>query len=244
MKVVIIEDELASCRKLERMLLKYPFEITTTISSVKNAIKWFQNNPQPDLIFLDIHLSDGLCFEIFNHVTINSLIIFTTAYHEFSIQAFEYNSISYLLKPINALKLEKAIEKAQKNSLKTEQLNEFKNQLQNENSFKKRIPIKIGSTIKILEITNVNYFYSFENATFANANNINYTIDYSLSNLEKQINPKYFFRINRSHILHINSIQKVSIHTNNRLKIYLHNTTENLIVSRERVKYFKKWINT
>jgi len=245
MKVVIIEDELASCRRLERMLIEFNFEISATLTTVKAAIKWFENNSHPNLVFVDIQLADGLSFEIFKHVKIDSLLIITTAYHEYSIQAFEYNSISYLLKPIKQNQLKNAIEKARKNRLNQEKIELLQELLLlNGTSYKNRFTSKIGNKIKILETSKITYFHSTNNLTFAHSNNIDYCIDYSLSLVTEKVNPKHFFRINRSHILHINSIQKVSTHTNNRLKIYLPDTSEYLIVSRERVKDFKKWLNT
>ena len=112
MKAIIIEDELPSARRLERLLGSFEIEILTKLTSIKSAVSWFNNNAQPDIIFLDIQLSDGLCFEIFNQIKITSKIIFTTAFSNYSIKAFDYNSISYLLKPINELKLKTAINKA------------------------------------------------------------------------------------------------------------------------------------
>ena len=114
MKAIIIEDELASARRLERLVSNHKIEIITVLGSIKQTVDWFLKNKQPDLIFLDIHLSDGLCFEIFDKVNIVSKIIFTTAYSNYSIKAFDYNSISYLLKPIKEENLEKAIDKALK----------------------------------------------------------------------------------------------------------------------------------
>ena len=115
MKAIIIEDELPSARRLERLLESFEIEILTKLNSVKSAVSWFQKNKQPDIIFLDVQLSDCLCFEIFNQVKITSKIIFTTAFSNYSIKAFDYNSISYLLKPINKEKLSEAILKAAKN---------------------------------------------------------------------------------------------------------------------------------
>lgn len=125
MKAIIIEDELPSARRLERLLEGFEIEILAKLNSVKSTVNWVENNKQPDIIFLDVQLSDGLCFEIFNQVKITSKIIFTTAFSNYSIKAFEYNSISYLLKPINKEKLENAILKAKKVYQKETDLAQF-----------------------------------------------------------------------------------------------------------------------
>ena len=246
MKAIIIEDELPSARRLERLLGSFEIEILTKLTSIKSAVSWFNNNAQPDIIFLDIQLSDGLCFEIFNQIKITSKIIFTTAFSNYSIKAFDYNSISYLLKPINELKLKVAIVKAFKMHQTEIDLLHFEKLIRNYNVeiYKDNFAVKIGSKIKIISTTDINCFYSSNNATFIRTKETNYIINDSLTSLELDLNPKMFFRVNRTFIVHINAIKDIVAYSNSRLKLVLHSYNETeIIVSRERVKDFKNWID-
>ena len=245
MKAIIIEDELPSARRLERLLEGFNIEILETINSIKSTVNWFQKNTQPDLIFLDVQLSDGLCFEIFKQIKIDAKIIFTTAYSNYSIKAFDYNSISYLLKPINFDKLSEAIEKAKNVHQKESDFERFKELGSNYKTeiYKESFTVKVGKKIKIIKTDEVACFYSFENATFLKTNYQSYSIKNSLSNLENDLNPEHFFRVNRTFILHVNAIKDIVTHSNSRLKLILHSYNEQeIIVSRERVKDFKNWI--
>jgi DNA-binding LytR/AlgR family response regulator len=246
MKVVIIEDELPSARRLERLLQDFNIEIVATLNSVKSSVLWFQKNTQPNLIFLDVQLSDGLCFEIFKEVKINSKIIFTTAFSNYSIKAFDYNSISYLLKPINKEKLEEAILKAQKLQQKESDFEQFKKIISNYKieNHKESFTVKVGKKIKIFKANEICCFYSFENATYLNTDFGNYIINHSLLSLENDVNPEHFFRVNRTFIIQINAIKDIISYSNSRLKLILHSYNEQeIIVSRERVKDFKNWID-
>jgi two-component system response regulator LytT len=246
MKALIIEDELPSARRLERLLQDFNIEIIATLNSVKSTILWFQKNQQPNLIFLDVQLSDGLCFEIFREVKITSKIIFTTAFRNYSIKAFDYNSVSYLLKPINKEKLEEAIVKAQNLQQKETDFEQFKRLIGNykTENYKESFTVKVGKKIKIIKIDDIGCFYSFENATYLNTDSVNYSINHSLTSLENDVNPEFFFRVNRTFIIHKNDIKDMMAFTNSRLKLVLHSYTETeIIVSRERVKDFKNWID-
>ena len=246
MKVLIIEDELPSARRLERLLQDFNIEIIATLNSVKSTILWFQKNQQPNLIFLDVQLSDGLCFEIFKDVKLTSKIIFTTAFSNYSIKAFDYNSISYLLKPINKEKLEEAILKAQKLQQNETDFEQFKKLISNYETehYKESFTVKAGKKIKIIKVDEICCFYSFENATYLNTDSVNYSINHSLTSLENDVNPEHFFRVNRTFVVHINAIKDIISYANSRLKLVLHSYTETeIIVSRERVKDFKNWID-
>ncbi len=245
MKAIIIEDELPSARRLERLLHDFGIEILTTLNSIKSVVNWLQKNEKPALIFLDVQLSDGLCFEIFNQVKITSKIIFTTAFSNYSIKAFEYNSISYLLKPINKEKLEKAILKAKKVHQRDTDLEQFKELLTNFKTevYKDSFTVRVGKKIKIISTNEIVCFYSFENATYLKTTEGNYIVNYSLTNLETSINLNNFFRVNRTFIININSIKDIIAYSNSRLKLILNTYQDSeIIVSRERVKDFKNWI--
>lgn len=246
MKAIIIEDELPAARRLERLLEEYEIEVVEKLNSIKASVLWFQKNEPPDIIFLDIQLSDGLCFEIFNHVEISSKIIFVTAFSDYSIKAFDYNSISYLLKPINKEKLKEALAKAQKVHQKENDLAEFKKLFTNYDviNHKASFTVKVGKKIKILKSKEICCFYSFQNTTYLRTINRNYIINYSLTNIESDVNPVDFYRVNRTFIIHKNAIVDISTYQNSRLKLTLNTPLDqDIIVSREKVKGFKNWID-
>ncbi|CAL2084560.1 LytTR family DNA-binding domain-containing protein [Tenacibaculum sp. 190524A02b] len=246
MNSLIIEDEMPSVRKLERMLVDFKVEVLGSVPSVKKAIDWLQKNKHPDIIFLDVELSDGVCFEIFEKIEVCSKIIFTTAYSTYSIKAFDYNSISYLLKPIKKEQINKVMLKARRLKDEEEDFIKLKEMFKNTQveSYKSSFTIKNGKKIKIIKEEEVLCFYSFDNATFVKTIKFNAVIDYSLSGLGNILNPEHFFRVNRTYIVHINAIKDIVSYTNSRLQLKLHNYEEaEIIVSRERVKDFKNWID-
>ncbi len=246
MNAIIIEDEKPAARRLQRMLLENGIQITTMLHSVQTATEWLLNNPQPELIFLDIQLSDGLSFEIFEEVEIASSIIFTTAYDEYALKAFKLNSIYYLLKPIDEEELKISITKfnklQQKSSVNIEQLKSiFKPQT---NTYKNRFTVKIGQHIKIISVQEITCFYSENKTTYIKTNDKrDYIIDFSLEELENQLSPELFYKINRKLIININAIEDIINYSNSRLKLVIRNFTNfEAIVSREKVKGFKNWL--
>ena len=247
MKAVIIEDELLSSRRLERMLSDYNYEISASLVSVKSAIKWFKKHKHPDILFLDIHLADGLCFEIFTQVEIKSVIVFTTAFSEYSIKAFDYKSVSYLLKPIKREQLKNAIKKATVFSKNESELLALKELVQEHNIsvYKNRFAVKLGNKIKLIEANSIECFFSSNNITYLRSNQFNYILNSALMNLESELNPAMFFQINRKFIVNMAAIKNIISYSNSRLKLELNTYTESeIIVSRERVKGFKKWIGS
>ena len=250
MKTIIIEDEKPSARRLQRMLDKLNIKVDTLLHSVKESIEWFQNNSHPDLIFLDIQLSDGLSFEIFETIKIKSSIIFTTAYDEYALQAFKHNSIDYLLKPIDDEELAAAIAqfKSQLPKKQTVSLdfNDIKKMLTNpiEREYKKRFSVKVGQHLKLINIDEIECFYSENKGTYLHTKEgRNYLLDTTLEQLENELNPHTFFRINRKFFINIHAIQDMISYTNSRLQIKLKSyRDQEVIVARERVKDFKNWL--
>ncbi|WP_412985941.1 LytR/AlgR family response regulator transcription factor [Pontimicrobium sp. IMCC45349] len=250
MNVIIIEDEKPSARRLQRMLAKLNVEANTMLHSVEESIDWFENNSHPDLIFLDIQLSDGLSFEIFDTIDIKSAVIFTTAYDEYALQAFKLNSIDYLLKPIDEDELEKAVNKYQERLPKQQSVtldfNDIKNLLVNpiEREYKKRFSVKVGQHLKLINIDDIECFYSENKGTYLHTTEgRNYLLDSSLEHLEAELEPHTFFRINRKFFVNINAIKDIISYTNSRLQIKLNSYNEQeVIVARERVKDFKNWL--
>ena len=250
MRTIIIEDEKPSARRLQRMLQKLNIESEALLHSVEESIAWFQNNPHPDLIFLDIQLSDGLSFEIFETIDIQSAVIFTTAYDAYALQAFKLNSIDYLLKPIAGADLEKAIRKFEHRLPDTGSmdldLKAIKELLVSgeEPDYKKRFSIKVGQHIKLINTMDIECFFSENKGTYLHTSTgRNYLLDTTLERLESELDPKVFFRINRKFFINVNAIQDIISYTNSRLQIKLKSYRENeVIVARERVKDFKNWL--
>ena len=250
MKVIIIEDEKPSARRLQRMLAELNIKAETMLHSVEESIVWFQNNPHPELIFLDIQLSDGLSFEIFEALEINSAVIFTTAYDEYALQAFNLNSIDYLLKPIDEDDLERAVkkykERAPQQQAVTLDFDDIKKLLVNpiEREYKKRFSVKVGQHLKLINIDDIECFYSENKGTYAYTNDRrNYLLDTTLEQLEDELEPHKFYRISRKFIVNISAINDMISYTNSRLKIKLNTFKDSeIIVARERVKEFKDWL--
>ena len=243
MKIVIIEDEKPAGRLLKRKAEQFGCTVIAIISSVEEGLIWFTENTHPDLILVDIQLSDGLSFEIFEQITIQSAIIFTTAYDEYALKAFKLNSVDYLLKPIDENELKTAILKfSNRQSISTLNPQFIRQMLQNE--YKKRYTIKAGNVLKIVDVTDISCFYSAYKSTFlVTSEGRSFPLDDSLDTLEKMCNPELFFRVNRQFIIAINAIKEISIYSNSRLKVVLHQfKEEEIIVSRERVTAFKQWI--
>lgn len=250
MNIIIIEDEKPAARRLNRLLEELDVSVSTMLHSVEESVAWFKNNEHPDLIFLDIQLSDGLSFEIFEQIDVKSAIIFTTAYDEYALQAFKLNSVDYLLKPIDDEELETAVQKY-KNLKPAQQkfaldFNDIKKLLVNpiEREYKKRFTVKVGQHLKIINSDEIECFYSENKGTYAaTIEGRDYLLDLTLEQLESELEPKTFFRVSRKFYININCIKDIVSYTNSRLEIKLNKFNEQqIIVSRERVKDFKLWL--
>jgi DNA-binding LytR/AlgR family response regulator len=250
MKVVIIEDEQLAARRLENMIKFYDpkIEVMAKLESVSESVEWFQSNPQPDLIFLDIHLEDDLSFVIFEKVKVNSPIIFTTAFDEYAIRAFKLKSIDYLLKPIIQEELNNAIRKYKdlvQPAQQTVDLSSLYNLISLQNkAYKERFSITIGQKIRTFTIPEIAYFYSMEGISFMVLNNKSeYPLDDSLEQLSQELDPKTFFRINRKYLVKIDSIVNVHIYPKSHLKLELAPLpAEDVFVSIDKVTPFKNWL--
>lgn len=244
MQIIIIEDEKPAARLLQRRIEKLGYNVDVMLHSVEDSIHWLINHPHPDLIFLDIQLSDGLSFQIFDEVEVSSSIIFTTAYDEYALKAFKLNSIDYLLKPVDEEELAFAIEKFEKQSEVKMNFSQIRNLFDLNKTYKERFTTKIGTSIKMFSTDEVECFYSENKATYAfTKEGKNYLLDYTLDKIEESINPKYFFRINRGQIIQINAIKDISVYSNSRLKIILNKfSEEECVVSREKVNDFRNWL--
>lgn len=250
MNIIIIEDEKPAARLLQRKIEKLGLQVNTLLHSVEESITWFQNNPHPDLIFLDIQLSDGLSFELFEQIDIKSSVIFTTAYDEYALRAFKLNSIDYLLKPIDEDELSTAISKFnnqfQKSAFPNLDIEAIKRMLVHPvaKEYKQRFSIKIGQQLKVISIDDVECIYSENKGTYLHTiDNRDYLIDATLEELEAEINPKNFFRVSRKFIIPLKAVKEIQVYSNSRLKINLPTyKADEVIVSREKVSDFKLWI--
>ncbi|MEI8114124.1 MAG: LytTR family DNA-binding domain-containing protein [Bacteroidia bacterium] len=248
MNIVIFEDEARAANHLERLLAKVApnMKVISRIESVRDGVKYLQNNPGPDLIFSDIQLADGLSFEIYRQVTVNCPIIFTTAYDHYALEAFQTNGIDYLLKPIEEERLKQAIEKAQHFSpgLLLEKILSIRN-TGSEKAYKSRFMVKVGDKIKSIPVEEIRIFYSQEKASFIRTSDgHNYCIDYALDQLEPMLDPEVYFRINRGYLVHISACNNILAWTNSRLRLKIDGIDDSdIIVARERVQDFKNWLD-
>ncbi|MBA6151186.1 LytR/AlgR family response regulator transcription factor [Gelidibacter maritimus] len=250
MNIIIIEDEKPSARRLQRMLANLQIEANTLLHSVEESIAWFSEHTHPDLIFLDIQLSDGLSFEIFEALEITSAVIFTTAYDDYALQAFKLNSIDYLLKPIDEDDLAKAVEKYKSRLPKQKSVvvdfDDIRKMLINplDRTYKKRFSVKIGQHLKLITAEDIECFYSENKGTYAyTADGRSYLLDVSLEQLESDLEPAKFFRVSRKFYVNIDAIVDMISYTNSRIQIKLKTFNEHdIIVARERVKDFRAWL--
>ncbi len=247
MRILIIEDEERAAKRLAKLIteLDNSIEVLAQLDSVESVVEWYTFNDVPELLFMDIHLADGSAFEIFNQIKISQPIIFTTAYDEYAIQAFKVNAIDYLLKPIKKEEVKTAIEKY-KSSQSQNNFNyeDLAKHLQNREAKKlKRFLIRVGQTLKTVEVNDVAYFYTEDKITFLISNEgKRYPIDYSLEKLEEELDNEIFFRINRQFIVRVSAITKMVTVSKSRVKLYLEPCSAETIVSTERSGKFKKWL--
>lgn len=250
MKALIIEDETLAADKLEDMLSIIDPDITVVakIGSIYEAVKWLLQHTA-DLIFLDIQLSDGISFSIFDQVEVNTPVIFTTAYDQYAIDAFQLNSISYLLKPIRQRDLAKSLNKYK--TLQSSQHIDFQalhNLIQGEKPvYKKRFLIQIGEKIKKIEVQDIAYFFIFHKSVYLKTlQGMDFPLDYTLDKLESVLNPELFFRINRKYIINITAIVNMTAYSRGRVKLELKPKAEDeydAIVSIDRARDFKHWMD-
>ena len=253
MRYLIIEDEYHAAKRLKTLVqkLEQGGKCLAVIDSVEDAVTWLRENPMPDLVFMDIQLADGLSFDIFNNIDVQTPVIFTTAFNEYALRAFKTNSIDYLLKPVDEGELAAALKKFE--NLYGQTLKNFNPELIRLLSeqvtgpeFVKRFLIKQSASISYIPVEDVAWFYSEDGLTFLmTIDRKKHHIDYTLEQLTDLLDPKIFFRINRKHLLHVQSVEKAAPYFNNRLKITLKPATDQeVVVSRERVKGFKEWLGS
>ncbi len=250
MNIIIVEDELLAAERLKLLLKQYDpsINITATLESIEESVLWLQTKPHPDLLLMDIQLSDGHSFEIFKQVKLSRPVIFTTAYDNYAIDAFQHFSIDYILKPVTTESLANAIQKYSSlayifsppdYSVWAEHVKE-----RFSSRYKERFLAKIGARVFFIQTDEIAYFYAANKTVFlADREGNRFIINYTIEKLEPLLDPYHFFRVNRKLIIHSKMIDIIKPYYNNRLKISLRNLNieEDIIVSRERVSAFKKW---
>jgi DNA-binding LytR/AlgR family response regulator len=249
MKVLIIEDENLTAKRLESMLHKIDsnIEVMDILASVEKTVAWLERHPAPEIIFMDIHLEDDLAFKIFEEINVESPIIFTTAFDEYMIRAFKVNSIDYLLKPINQEDLTHALDKLKlfKKQFSQSSVSSLLDFLGHRTAqYKSRILITVGTKLKTIEVDDIAYFYSEEKITFLRTKSgQHFPVDYSLDKLIQLLNPELFFRINRQMIISIKSVITIHTHFKGRLKLELKpEASQEIFVSGDRMADFKEWL--
>jgi two-component system, LytTR family, response regulator LytT len=253
MNVLFIEDEKTTLDYLiqkVKLLMPDAQEIHS-VDSVKSGIEFLKNAPRLDLIFSDIELSDGNAFQIFEEIEPVCPVIFITAYQHYAIKAFDINSIAYVLKPIDTLKLKQAIEKFRNRILDFRKENRGLLQLIEDfkllnKSYKSNFLIKFRDQLLPMHVNDFSFFYVEKSQTWLICSNSKkYTMDYNLEELESQLNPQFFFRANRQTIISRKEIKEINFYFNNRLKVKMNqDSPEEILISKERVSLFKKWFES
>lgn len=250
MRILIVEDEELAVKKLQKTLelVNPDAEVVGFADSIKSTVEWLQDNPQPDLILMDIELADGQSFEIFNLFEVKSPVIFTTSYDEFALKAFKVNSVDYLLKPIQKDELKSALDKYQKMKTGSDVnldvlVRELQQKLQPK-EYRKRFLVKHGQKLVSVEIGEIAYFYSDGRLNFfKTTDNRKFVVDYTMDELEEMLDPAEYFRISRSFYVSVSSIEKIDDYFGNRLILALRPAVDKeALVSREKVTDFKKWM--
>ncbi|MCR9253507.1 MAG: LytTR family DNA-binding domain-containing protein [bacterium] len=250
MNVLIIEDEAPAFRRLQKILdeIDPELEILEVIDSVEDSVKWLRNHSSPDLIFMDIQLSDGISFEIFDAIDISSPVIFTTAFDEYMLKAFKVNSIDYLLKPIKKEDLAQSIEKYR--SLKTvfsgnASMNDLIKQIRlDDRKFKSRFLVKQGDKLLSIQTDDIKYFQTKNGVVYLATTEKKYLLDFTLDDLIKQLDPEKFYRANRQFVVGYNAIKAIHRYHKGKLLVELQiPTDEQIIVSSEKATDFKQWLD-
>lgn len=257
MKIFLIEDEALTARKMQRLLatVKPEAEVVAIAGSIEESVAWLQSHPAPDLILMDIELSDGQSFDIFQRVSVSSPVIFTTAYDAYAIRAFKVNSIDYLLKPVKEEDLRNALAKLQEMKAvlggQTNQLQEALSKLLGQltppapvATHRARFMIKQGQRLSYVAIEEVAYFFSRQKVSFIKTfEGHEWMLDYTLDEIDKMLDQRRFFRLNRQIIAALPAVEKVHLYFNHKLKIHLNPLfSEEILVSREKARDFKLWL--
>lgn len=251
MRILIIEDEPQAANRLENLVREIVpgATILDKLDTVKRSVSWLKSNAAPDVILMDIQLADGISFQIFEHIKVVTPVIFTTAYDEYAIRAFKVNSVDYILKPVDRDELATALQKINVKtapSVTPELLEQLALAVKGLNKkYKARFVIKVGEHLRAIDVDTILFFYSEEKATFCvTTENRSAILDHTLDELSDMLDPAKYFRINRKYLVSSSSIRDIISYSNSRLKLVLKNSTDTeIIVAREKVQEFKRWLD-
>lgn len=254
MRILIVEDEPLAADRLETMLRQRipDMELLSILDTVEDSVEFLQNNSSPDLAFFDIQLADGLSFSVFDQVPADFPVVFTTAFDQYALRAFEVNSIDYLLKPVVGDKLDRALNKFQQRNNK-EEAQPMLNAAVLQNAlamlrgpkYKERFVIKSGANLITVTTSAIQCFWSQDKMTWIRLpDGRKHVVDFTLEQLEGILDPKSYFRVNRKYMVRLEAIQKATVYSNSRLKLHLPHLDkgDEVIVSREKVQDFKRWL--
>lgn len=245
-----MEDEQPAAERLRLLLERVNpgICIDACLDSISDTVSWLRENPSPDLLLLDIHLADGSVFEIFNQLHIDIPVIFTTAYDQYAITAFQCMSVDYLLKPVSQEALSRALQKLEKLRMQPASIPDYREMLnllqQVKQAYKSRFLVRVGQRSFFLKTEDIAYFFAEHKIVYAVAHDgCRYITEHTLETLENCLDPQYFFRANRSMIVRVSAIEQIKPYINSRLKLLVKagNALDELVVSRERVTAFKEW---
>ena len=253
---IIVEDEFLTAQMLENMVkeLRPDWNILGVFDSVADTVEWLQDNPQPELIFLDIQLADGLSFSIFDKVKVESGIIFTTAYDEYAVKAFKLNSIDYILKPVKKEALLEAIEKIENIIKRIEEENKIdidyaelvKGIKEGEANYRKRFLVSKRDAFFAIPVEDVAYIHFESKLTYAvTFDKKEHVINFTLDKLEEELDPSVFIRANRQAIVNLKAIHSLENYFGGKLIVkLLPQFDEKFVISRAKASVFKEWLDS
>lgn len=250
MRIIIIEDEKPAAEKLQKALDKTgrELEIIAILKSVEESVQWLKQHPAPDLVLMDIELSDGPSFRIFDQVSLDAPVIFTTAYDEYWQEAFEHNSIDYLLKPVKQEKLEAALDKYEriKNHFSTNLQSLLQQSRPVAGEYKKRHLVKKGSDYQSIRSEDIAYFYAMQKLVcLVDNKGQKFILDQSLAEIEKSLDPAHFYRVNRKFLVNMNAVKKIRVMGKSKLQLELEPAAqEEVTISQENATAFKQWMGS
>jgi DNA-binding LytR/AlgR family response regulator len=250
MKALLIEDEPYAVQQLKSLLAESAPDVNliAVLDSIVSSVEWFAAHSPPDLVFMDVHLADGSCFEIFNHININAPVVFITAYDQYALEAFRVNGLDYLLKPLKKKDLERSLERfyeiKSKNLIHLDYDRIAREIFQKTGQYQKRLLIRYGQKITIINISDVAYFFAESKDTLiCTFDKRQYPADQNLEQLQNILSPEEFFRVNRKFLINSKAITSMTSYSRSRIKLHLDPPfTEDVIVSTERTPGFKTWL--
>ncbi|MCE7863225.1 MAG: DNA-binding response regulator [Bacteroidetes bacterium CHB5] len=251
MKFIIIEDEKTNAHRLRKIVeqIDPSFEVVEMLETVAGSVLWFKQNQHPDIVLMDIRLADGLSFDIFSQVKVNSAVIFTTAYDEYAIQAFKVNGVDYLLKPIEREELEEAINKVKRTHISAAN-NPYLDELlayikQKDTRYRSRFLFPYKDGYKTVNVSDIDMIYTEAKNTHLVLNTGSLQpANQTMEELEEQLDPDLFFRANRQYIIHINSIERIHNHFHGKLRVVVRNQNQHeILISKEKAPLFKQWLD-